>query len=116
MHTINLRGIKLFAYHGCLEEEALIGGNYIVNVQIKFDFTNAAISDNLKDTLDYCAIYEIVKHEMAVRSKLIEHVAERITSRIKNEYPNITGISVEVVKLNPPIHGQVDEVSVVIEK
>lgn len=116
MHTINLRGIKLFAYHGCLEEEALIGGNYIVNVQIRFNFSIAAKSDELNETIDYCAVYEIVKQEMTIRSKLIEHVAERIANRIKHEFVRIDGLSVEVVKLNPPVHGQVEEVSVAVEK
>ncbi len=116
MHTINLRGIKLFAYHGCLEEEALIGGNYVVNVQIRFNFSDAARSDELNQTIDYSTVYEIVKQEMAIRSKLIEHVAERIANRIKIEFNRIDGLSVEVVKLNPPIHGHVEEVSVVVEK
>lgn len=116
MHTINIRGIKLFAYHGCLDEEALIGGNYVVNVEMKYDFSSAAQSDELKDTVDYSRVYEIVKQEMAIRSKLIEHVAERIAKQIMNDFKGIKGLSVEVVKLNPPIHGQVEEVSVVVEK
>lgn len=116
MHTINLRGIRLHANHGCLEEEALTGGNYIVNVQLKYDFSAAAATDDLNETIDYCAVYEIVKAEMAIRSKLIEHVAERIAKRVKTEFTNLKGLNVEVIKLNPPIHGQVEEVSVVIEK
>ncbi len=116
MHTINLRGIKLFAYHGCLEEEALIGGNFVVNVQIKFNFSDAAKCDELNQTIDYSAVYELVKHEMAIRSKLIENVAGRIADRMKREFKGIESLSVEVVKLNPPIHGHVEEVSVVIEK
>ena len=78
MQTINIRGIRLYAYHGCMEEEAIIGGDYIVNVQLKGDFSAAAKSDNLNETADYVLVYKIVKEEMAIRSKLIEHVAERI--------------------------------------
>ena len=116
MQTINIRGIRLHAYHGCLEEEALIGGDYIVNVQLKGDFTEAAKSDSLEETADYSIIYNLVKKEMEIRSKLIEHVAERIADRIKNEFSNLHNLSVEVVKLNPPVNGEVDEVSVVVEK
>ena len=116
MQTINIRGIKLYAYHGCLEEEAVIGGNYIVNVQLKGDFSASTKSDNLKDTADYIHVYKVVREEMAIRSKLIEHVGERIASRLKKEMPIVTQLSVEVVKLNPPMNGEVKEVSFVIEK
>lgn len=116
MQTINIRGIHLYAYHGCLEEEAVIGGHYVVNVILKGDFSASTKSDELKDTADYIHVYKIVKEEMAIRSKLIEHVAERIANRLKKEIPIVKQLSVEVVKRNPPMNGEVDEVSVVIEK
>jgi len=116
MQTINIRGIRLYAYHGCMEEEAIIGGDYIVNVQLKGDFSAAAKSDNLNETVDYVVVYQIVKEEMAIRSKLIEHVGERIANHLKKELSSVKQLSVEVIKLNPPVNGEVDEVSVVIEK
>lgn len=116
MQTINILGIHLYAYHGCLEEEAVIGGHYVVNVILKGDFSASTKSDELKDTADYILVYKIVKEEMAIRSKLIEHVAERIANRLKKEMPIVEQLSVEVVKRNPPMNGEVDEVSVVIEK
>jgi dihydroneopterin aldolase len=116
MQTINICGIRLYAYHGCMEEEGIIGGNYVVNVQLKGDFSAAAKSDKLEDTADYILVYKIVKEEMAIRSKLIEHVAERIASRLKKELSIVKQVSVEVIKQNPPMNGEVDEVSVVIEK
>jgi dihydroneopterin aldolase len=116
MQTINIRGIQLYAYHGCLDEEALIGGEYLVNVQLKGDFSASLKSDDLKDTADYILVYKIVKEEMGIRSKLIEHVAERIANRLKKELPIVKQLSVEVVKRNPPMNGEVDEVSIVIEK
>ena len=116
MQTINIRGIHLYAYHGCMDEEALIGGHYIVNVQLKGDFSASTKSDNIKDTADYVSVYRIVKEEMAIRSKLIEHVAERIANHLKKELPVVKQLSVEVVKRNPPLNGEVDEVSVIIEK
>ena len=116
MQTINIRGIRLYAYHGCMEEEALIGGNYIVNVQLKGDFSKSTQTDNLADTADYILVYKIVKEQMAIRSKLIEHVAERIASHLKRELSIVKQLSVEVVKCNPPMNGEVDEVSVVVEK
>ena len=113
-HTINIEGIKVYAYHGCLEEEAKIGGNYIVDVHMRTDFSKAAQSDELLETIDYCTVYEIVKKEMKLRSKLIEHVAERIFRALKAEFPALLGLHVKVIKLLPPMNGDVERVSVEI--
>ena len=66
-HAINIEGIKLYAYHGCLEEESRIGGNYIVDVYMITDFSEAAKTDDLTKTIDYCTVYEISKAQMAIR-------------------------------------------------
>jgi len=42
----------------------------------------SAESDELCDTVDYVHLNKIVKEEMAVASKLLEHVAKRILDRI----------------------------------
>jgi dihydroneopterin aldolase len=98
-----------------MEEEARIGGNYLVDVAIDTDFTSAAASDNLAETVDYCAVQRIVEEEMAIRSKLIEHVGQRIVSRIQHELHGILGLRIEIHKLSPPIDGDTREVSIVIE-
>lgn len=113
-HYINIEGIKLYAYHGCLEEEARIGGNYIVDVYIGTDFTEAMLSDELEKTIDYCSIYEICKKEMAIRDKLIETVCHRIHSTIRNEFKNVISLAVKITKLVPPMNGDVEKVSVEI--
>jgi dihydroneopterin aldolase len=113
-HSINIEGIKLYAYHGCLEEEAKIGGNYVVDVYMTTDFSKAAKSDDLLETIDYCTVYEIVKKEMKIRSKLIEHVAERIFTALKARFPNLIILHVKLIKLLPPMNGDVEKVSVEI--
>jgi 7,8-dihydroneopterin aldolase/epimerase/oxygenase len=109
---INIEGMRIYAYHGCLEEEAKIGGNYIVDVFVTTDFSEAATTDSLDKTIDYCTIYEISKKEMAIRSKLIEQVCGRIYTSIRKEFKNITSLHVKVTKLLPPMNGDVDKVSV----
>jgi len=113
-HVINIEGIKLYAYHGCLEEEAKIGGNYVVDVYMNTDFSEAAKTDDLLKTIDYCSVYEIVKMEMGIRSKLIEVVADRIFSHLKKEFPALLSLRVRVTKLVPPMNGDVEKVSVEI--
>ena len=114
-HLIEVNGIKLYAYHGCLEEEGKIGGNYVVDVRMKTDFQQAALSDELSQTIDYVHINAIVTQEMAIRSKLIEHVGQRIVSRIEQEINGLIALRVKVTKICPPINGDVDNVAIIIE-
>ena len=114
MAKILVEGIKLYAYHGCMEEEGKVGRAFIVDVAIEADLKRAADSDKLSDTIDYAKVYEIAKEEMAVRSKLIEHVAKRIHSALLKKYPQIKKAEVTVTKLAPPINGIVESTSVVI--
>ena len=112
MGTVRVDNIRLYAYHGCLEEEALIGSDYRVDVAVKANLQKAAGSDRLGDTVDYVHIHSIVKEEMAIRSKLLEHVGKRILDRIFKELPTVKKASVTVSKINPPIGGDVEAVSV----
>ena len=61
MNCIKVHGIRTFSFHGCLEEEKIIGGNYIVNVELECDFKTAAKQDDLSKTIDYVAVKEIVE-------------------------------------------------------
>ena len=114
-HTIEVNGIKLYAFHGCMTEEGKIGGNYIVDVSMTTDFGSAATSDELDETIDYVVVNKIVKEEMAIRSKLIEHVGQRIVNRIKADVANVHHLMVKVTKICPPINGDVNNVAIIIE-
>ena len=114
MSVINVKGIKLYAYHGCLDEEAIIGGNYVVDVKIETDFSQAMKTDDLTKTVDYVTVYDIVKEQMAIRSRLIEHVASRIADELIHLIPAIQEVRVTVCKLNPPMNGDVSKVCVTV--
>lgn len=105
----------MYAYHGCLEEEARVGGHYIVDVYMTTDFSEAAATDDLTKTIDYCTVYEICKKQMAVRSKLIEQVAQRIYNNLWEEFDELISLRVKVTKLTPPMNGDVERVSVEIQ-
>ncbi len=98
-----------------MEEEALLGNDYLVDVEIETNFSEAALSDDLSKTADYCLVYEVVKKEMAVRSKLIEQVCWRIHKALHQELKNVQNLKVKLTKLNPPINGPVNSASVEIE-
>lgn len=114
MQKILLEGIKIYAYHGCLEEEGKIGCNYTVDVTMETDFKEAAKTDDLNKTIDYVTVYEIVKQQMAIRSKLIEQVGQRIVDELKKQFPTLKKVKVKVTKLNPPMNGNVESVSIII--
>lgn len=112
MGIIKLNNIRTFSFHGCMDEEAKIGSDYRIDLQAKGDFTQAASSDELANTIDYVHLNKIVKEEMDKRSKLLEHVCQRIIDRILLEIKMVEEIKVAVSKINPPIGGDVESVTV----
>ena len=116
MGTIKLKNIRTFSYHGCLVEEGKIGSDYRVDLEVKTDLRKSSISDDLADTVDYVLLNQIVVEEMAIRSDLLEHVARRIIVRIFAEVPSVSRIKIGVSKLNPPIGGDVEAVTIEMEE
>ncbi len=116
MGSIKLKNIRTYSYHGCLIEEGKIGSDYSVDLEVKTDLRKSALSDDLKDTVDYVLLNRIVEEEMAIRSKLLEHVAHRIIKRIFDEVAAISRITLAVSKLNPPIGGDVEAVTIEMEE
>jgi dihydroneopterin aldolase len=115
MGLIEVNGIRVYGYHGCLPEEARIGGRYVVDVAVRGDFGIAEGSDALVDTVDYGRVTEIVKEQMAVRSRLIEHAARRIMDALRHEWPGALQWRVTLTKEHPPVNGAVDRVAYVLE-
>ncbi|MFP9116869.1 dihydroneopterin aldolase [Flavobacterium sp. RNTU_13] len=116
MGIIKLQNIRTFSFHGCLNEEAKIGSDYRVDLEIKADLRKSMVTDELADTVDYVQLNRIVTEEMAIRSKLLEHVAQRIVKRIFAELPQVSRIQVAVSKINPPIGGDVEAVTIQVEE
>ena len=116
MGTIKLKNIRTFSYHGCLVEEGKIGSDYSVDLEINTNLKLSSESDNLKDTVDYVHLNRIVVEEMAIRSNLLEHVAQRIINRSLTELETVSKIKVGVSKINPPIGGDVESVTIEIEE
>lgn len=116
MGIIKLQNIRTFSFHGCLEEEAKIGSDYRVDLEVKTDLRKSSETDRLEDTVDYVLLNRIVVEEMAVRANLLENVAHRIIVRIFGEIASVSRIVVGVSKLNPPIGGDVEAVTIELEE
>jgi dihydroneopterin aldolase len=113
---IKVKNIRVYAYHGCLLEEGKIGSDYRVDLTIKADLKKPALTDDLEDTVDYVHLNRIVKEEMYIRAKLLETVASKIIDRILFEIPLVDEVNVQVSKLNPPIGGNVEMVTIEMER
>jgi len=116
MGVIILKNIRLYAYHGCLDEEGKIGSEYRVDLTVEADLSKSAKTDNLSDTVDYVHLNKIVREEMSIRTKLLETVADKIITRILNEIKIVNKTTVEVSKVNPPIGGNVAMVTIKMSK
>jgi|SRR5690606_35542857 dihydroneopterin aldolase len=109
MGVMHVNGIRVFAYHGCLPEEARIGGHFRVDVRVEGDLSKAERSDDLAHAVDYGRVAAIVREQMAIRSNLIEHVARRILDALVQAWSSDLRWQVRVVKEHPPIHAGADE-------
>ncbi len=109
MGVIEINGIRVFAFHGCLAEEARIGGHYRVDVRVEGEFAQAETSDDLSMTVDYGRVAAIVFEQMAVRSALIEHVARRILDALRTQWIGPYRWRVRLTKERPPVQGDVAE-------
>ena len=107
--------MRFYAYHGVMEQERRVGGEYGVSLFVEADLTQAIATDDVADTVNYAELYELVKREMAVPSKLLEHVAGRIGQSAMDKFDRITALTIRVTKLNPPMGADCNGASVEIK-
>ena len=116
MSFIDIENMEFYAYHGCFDEESKIGTRFCVNLRMELDTSRAQTTDNIDDTVNYLSVYQSVKSEMQKPSHLLENVADRIASRVMEEYAEVKHVWVKVTKLNPPLGGKMEGVSLTIDK
>ena len=114
MGLVTIEGIRIFAYHGHLPEEAILGGHFIVNVWVTSETLEVEETDNLNHTVDYVQIIEIVQQQMSIRANMIEVPAKRIVDAILL-LNKVQKVKVEVEKIQPPIDATFDKISVTNE-
>lgn len=100
---IVLKALRFYAFHGVLPQERRVGGWFTVDLRVGYDWSRAAETDQVTDTLNYADLLALVGREMAVPSQLLEHVAGRIASSLQANYPDITSIDIRLMKDNPPM-------------
>lgn len=116
MSKIALEGMQFYAYHGFYEEEQKIGNHFIVDLEVESKVSQAALNDDLSDTINYEILYTITRMEMRRPSKLLEHVAQRILNKISSHYPKIKNVRIRISKLQPPLGGRVNRAYIEMEQ
>ena len=111
MSLITIENMEFYAYHGHFEEEQKIGTWFSLDLIMEVDTSKAELSDELEDTVDYSAVYQVVKEQMMIPSKLLEHVGRRILNTIKERFPDVKNAQLKVRKMNPPLGGKMAFVS-----
>ncbi len=114
--SIELKNMHFFAYHGVLEHETTHGNNFSVTLRFTADLSEPCLSDDVADTINYAQVYELVKEEMATPSQLIENAAYRILRKVKDVFPQIERIEVELSKKNPPVAGQMEQATFIVSE
>jgi dihydroneopterin aldolase len=111
---ISLRNVRFHAFHGVMPQERRVGGDFLVNLRVGYPLEQAMQSDEVSDTLNYAALYEVVKTEMMQPSNLLEHVAGRIADAVVKCFPQVTSIDLDLTKQNPPMGADCDGAGVEI--
>ena len=111
---ISLRNVRFHAFHGVMPQERRVGGDFLVNLRVGYPLEQAMQSDEVSDTLNYAALYEVVKTEMMQPSNLLEHVAGHIADAVVKRFPQVTSIDLDLTKQNPPMGADCDGAGVEI--
>jgi len=114
MGMIKIQGIKIYAYHGDIEEEQKLGGHFLVDVHLNFKSSGVENSDLLSDTVDYVEVIKIVETQMQTPAKMLERVGKRIVDKLLL-LEKMQKVVVEITKCSPPVDAIFNKISVVIE-
>ena len=113
---IYLRNLRLYAYHGVMPQERVVGGEYVVNLDVSAHVAEAIKSDQVDDTIDYAEMRNIVVREMAIPSQLLEHVAGRIAKALFDAFTKIEEVEIDICKVTPPFGGDCDGAGVKLQR
>jgi dihydroneopterin aldolase len=114
-NKIQLNGVRFYAFHGVSQQERTVGNRFTVDLEVSTDFTKAMADDDLGHTIDYAALYALLKTEMEQPSDLLEHVGGRILARLAREFPAVSSFRLKIAKQVPPIGADLKECAVVME-
>ena len=107
-----LNNLSFYSYHGVAPQERIVGNEFTISLKLKVDISKPAHTDDLNNTVSYADVYEIVKKQMAIPSKLLEHAAMNIVKMLFEEFELIEEINITLLKRNPPMGSDIDSAGV----
>lgn len=117
MDKILIKDLELFAHHGVLKEEKILGQKFLLSLELELDLKNAGTTDDLDKTVNYAEICEKVEAEFKKEKyDLIETAAEKIAEYILTNHPIIKSVKLTLKKPWAPILKSINYVSVQIER
>lgn len=97
-----LTGMRFSGHHGCSAEERAVGQTIVVDVELELDLSKSGRSDNLDDTINYVAVFDVIKNVVEGEPrKLIEAVAEGIAAKLLAGFSTIETVKTTVRKAAP---------------
>jgi len=112
--SITLRGLRVRAHHGVMEQERAGGQTFVVDVKACLDLSEAGTTDELPSTLDYGTLAEAIHRRVSgERWNLIERVAERVADLVLEDR-RVVRVEVTVHKPEAPIGVEFEDVSVTV--
>lgn len=102
MISIYLHNLILFAYHGIYEDEKILGNEYSLDITIKHKPLHLPVN-HIAETIDYEAVYELVKKQMKIPTPLLETVITEMAQKILAQFSLADEVFVSINKTHPPI-------------
>lgn len=115
MQSILLRNLRIFAHHGVMPQETVVGCWFTINLRLTTDFTQALLTDDLTGTVSYADVLQVVREEMNIPSKLLEHAGGRIVRELFRQFPSVTHINLQLMKQNPPMGADIESAGIEID-
>jgi len=115
MDKIIIKEIEIFANHGVLKEEQVLGQKFLISLVLYVDVREAGLTDNLASSIHYGEVCEFV--EKFVKNHtflLIERVAESLAEELLLKLPLLEKVEIQVKKPWAPIGMPVAYVAVEI--
>ena len=114
---IRIRGLRIFAHHGVLEEETRLGQTFIINATLFSSTRKSGCGDNLEDTVSYADVCLFLTDYLQKNTwKLLEAAAEHTCEALLLAFPLLRQFELEIQKPSAPIPLPFDTVSVCIRR
>lgn len=97
-----------------MEQEQVVGNDFVVDLRVGYDFSKAMESDSVEDTLNYAALYALLRRVLSQPVALVEKAAGNVAKALFLSWPGISSVDLRITKCNPPMGADCDGAGVEI--